>query len=250
MVRCKAKTKNNRRCKLSPMISDGEYCHIHSDIYRNYTDKYCKYDEIGLVDMTVDVQEYIDAKYRLVRSPFIEYIYLIKKYNYLFSNEEHISLIQKLNNEYDIFLQSDRSFVTRNLHGLTNFCWNELEKKVMIKDSKTIEIINDKNLELFYYGKKYTIDDVYKTVSILNFYIDYYSLTILFNNSISNIYNLNEINNQNLKIYKKMIPSKNSVIKNIEIINKHQVQKNSFIRLLNYTILPKDIIAYVIGPFL
>jgi hypothetical protein len=32
------------------MISDGLYCHIHDEIFRNYTNKYCEYDIPGLVE--------------------------------------------------------------------------------------------------------------------------------------------------------------------------------------------------------
>lgn len=250
MVRCKAKTISKKRCKLSVMISDGEYCHIHSNMYRNFTDKYCEYDKIGLVNKTVDLEEYIEEKYWLVYSPFKEFMKLINNYKYVFSNDEYNNLMEKINNEYDTFLQTDRSLTSRNVSELTLTIYS-IEHKLIVNDSKTIQIINDKNLELFYYGKKYIIDDIYKTLSIVNFYIDYYILNVLYNNSIKSYnYRSAETNSICLKLYKKMKQSKNDIIKNIQIINKRQTEKNNYLRLLNFTILPKDIIKYVIGPFL
>lgn len=252
MVRCKGKTKSGKRCKLPPMISDGEYCHIHYTIFRNFTDKYCEYDVPGLVPLTADIITYIDEKYILVNSPFTEFIDLLNNYKYIFINDHYNDIIKSINDEYISFIENNRKYTYHNLQGLTSII-HSLENILMKQDEKTIQIINDKNLELYYYSKKYSINDVYKTLSMMNFYLNYYTFYTLYINSMidSNLYfNVCESNKVCLKLYKKVEESKKGIIKNIQIINKNQTQKNNYLRLLQFTILPKDIIQYTIAPFL
>ena len=170
----------------------------------------------------------------------------------MFTTDHYNDIIKSIHDEYISFTENNRKNTYHNLQALTTII-HSLEHIILKQDEKTIQIINDKSLELFFYSKKYSINDVYKTLSILNFYLNYYTFYTLYINSMidSNLYfNLCESNKICLKLYKKVEESKNVIIQNIQIINKNQTQKNNYLRLLQYTILPKDIIQYAIAPFL
>ena len=106
MPRCKGKTKSNRRCKLSAMISDGVYCHIHDEIYRNYTNKYCEYDLHGLVEPEHSLN-YVDECIPFKKDceyDFTQLIYTI--------NNPKFMLDSKLNTE--LFLLQFEEFISLN----------------------------------------------------------------------------------------------------------------------------------------
>jgi hypothetical protein len=253
MSRCKSKTKNNKRCKLTPLKNDGEYCHIHYSQNRNYTDKYCEYDEIGLIEnYPININKYIEEKYYLKYNPFVEFINLVNTYHYIIPN--YNNLLDKLTSEYASFSilndhnlnNNETKFTVESLNGLTLII-QSLENTIIKNDKKTMEILKEQTIILSNNNK----NDLYKTLNIVQFYIDYYIFNVLYYNTMRNInyFSLSNITDICYKVYNKMLQSKDYLLTSIKYINKRETEKNNYIRLLSKTNLPKDIILYIIVPF-
>ncbi len=239
MPRCKGKTKCNKRCKLSAMISDGEYCHIHDEIYRNYTNKYCPYDKIGFVTSEPPlnyIEECIpfekDCEY-----DFIQLIYSI--------NNPKFMIDPKLN--ASVFLLQFEEFTSLNSENDEN---SENDDIQLNSDTKFINSINFFKIIFDNYNtyNKFSILEKLQIISIKKNIISYIAAFI------HNCYDVRtSLKNTQLNSCNRIQTELLNIENKLKIKHKNEAEYNQEKRIyklmLNKTKLPTDIINHCIMVF-
>ena len=236
MPRCKGKTKSNKRCKLSAMISDGVYCHIHDEIYRNYTNKYCEYDLPGLVEPEHSlnyVEECIPFK-KDCEYDFTQLIYSI--------NNPKFMLDSKLNTE--LFLLQFEEFISLNDENGENG-ENIVNSDTKFRNSMKLFDTIFSNYNTY---DKFSILEKLQIISIKKNILSYLA------SFVHNCYDVRTyLKNQQLISFNKAQEELLNMENKLKIKHKNESlykqEKRMYILLLNKTRLPTDIVRHCIMVF-